>query len=170
LQEVRVVRSAKRTRTVSANIVDGVLIVSIPARLSKAEELEWIERMRKHFEKKRRRQKQKSDGYLATRARILNLMYFGGKLEYQINWVENQQRRWGSCTPGHETIRISRELEPFPEWVLDYVVMHELAHLVEPNHSAAFWKLVYQYPQTDKAIGFLMGFSTAKDRATPSAS
>lgn len=168
MQEVRVIRSAKRTRTVSANVVDGVLVVHLPARLSQTEELEWIERMRKHFERKRRKQRSKSDGDLVARARVLNLMYFGGKLEYSINWVENQAKRWGSCTPARESIRISRELEPFPDWVLDYVIVHELAHLIEANHSPAFWKLVYQYPQTDKAIGFLMGFATAKD-AIPSA-
>lgn len=140
----------------------------MPARLSQAEEAEWIERMRLHFEKKRRRQQRKSDGDLLARARVLNLMYFGGKLAYSIQWVDNQTHRWGSCTPGSESIRISRELEPFPDWVLDYVIMHELAHLVEPNHSPAFWKLVHQYPKTDKAMGFLLGFSTG--RASLSAS
>lgn len=168
MQEVRVIRSAKRDRTVSANVVNGVLVVRMPARLSQAEEAEWIERMRLHFEKKRRRQRRKSDTDLLARARVLNLMYFGGKLDYSIQWVDNQAHRWGSCTPGSESIRISRELEPFPDWVLDYVIVHELAHLVEPNHSPAFWKLVYQYPKTDKAIGFLLGFTTGRSSLSAS--
>lgn len=160
MEEVRIIRSAQRRRTVSATIENGVMVLRVPARFTRQDELEWIERMRKHFEKKRRRVKSDSD--LMQRARVLNHLYFGGRLRFSVQWVDNQTKRWGSCTPCSESIRISRELEPFPEFVLDYVLVHELAHLIVPDHSDAFWKLVRQYPDTDKAIGFLMGVSTAR--------
>lgn len=73
-----------------------------------------------------------------------------------IRWVSNQERRWGSCTPADRTVRISDRVAAFPRWVLDYVIVHELAHLSEPGHDAAFWSLVERYPLTERARGYLI--------------
>ena len=64
--------------------------------------------------------------------------------------------RWGSCTPADGTIRISARLASEPGWVLDYVIVHELAHLVVAGHNRRFWALVRRYPRSERARGWLM--------------
>jgi hypothetical protein len=94
---------------------------------------------------------------LVRRARDLNNLYFSGKLKVsEIKWVTNQRHRYGSCTPSTATIRISDRVAHMPLWVLDYVLVHELAHLLQGNHSPAFWKLVARYPLTERARGYLI--------------
>jgi predicted metal-dependent hydrolase len=61
-------------------------------------------------------------------------------------------------------IRISHQLAPMPRFVLEYVVMHELAHLIEGNHGPKFWKLVNQFPHTERARGYLMAMGLKKMR------
>jgi hypothetical protein len=78
-----------------------------------------------------------------------------------VRWVENQQSRWGSCTPGDRSVRLSARLQGMPAWVIDYVLVHELAHLLESGHDAAFWAWVDRYPQAERAKGYLIGWSTA---------
>jgi predicted metal-dependent hydrolase len=84
-----------------------------------------------------------------------------------IRWSENQQWRWGSCTPSERTIRISTRLAREPGWVLDYVIVHELAHLVVPSHNARFWATVNRYPLAERARGFLMARSLEPTRPKP---
>lgn len=71
--------------------------------------------------------------------------------------------RWGSCTPAAGTIRLSARLARFPDWVIDYVIVHELGHLEEPGHGAAFWRLVNRYPRAERAIGYLIAKSGDAD-------
>jgi predicted metal-dependent hydrolase len=78
-----------------------------------------------------------------------------------VTWVSNQRSRWGSCTPGDRTIRLSERLKRMPDWVVDYVLMHELAHLLEPQHDEKFWAWVAHYPKTELAKGYLLGWSDA---------
>ncbi|MBT5710969.1 M48 family metallopeptidase, partial [Candidatus Poribacteria bacterium] len=78
-------------------------------------------------------------------------------------FVTNQNQRFGSCTPAHGTIRLSERLRRYPEWVLDYVVVHELAHLIHPNHAPDFWEVVNRYPLTERARGFLIAVSLVED-------
>ena len=78
-----------------------------------------------------------------------------------VRWVTNQNGRWGSCTPADRTIRISHRIQDMPDWVIDYVLLHELAHLVEANHGPRFWALVDTYPRAERAKGFLAGVSHA---------
>lgn len=161
---VRVVRSKKRTKTVSATVDRGVLVVRIPARMSRAEEARWVEHMRgKLLDKRQRHQATRSNEALEARARRLAQDYFGS-LEFRIDWSSRQNQRWGSCTPLEATIRLSESLKSFPDYVIDYVIVHELAHLLIPDHSPAFWQLVARYPLTDRARGFLEGISFAQAR------
>ncbi len=161
--DVRVVRSAKRRKTISASLEQGVLVVRLPARLSKAQEAHWVEQMRQRFEK-RSQVKADPEAPLQRRAQLLNQRYFEGKLQFAVDWVHNQKSRWGSCTPGSGRIRLSSELQSLPNYVIDYVIVHELAHLLEANHSPRFWALVRRYPQADRAIGFLEGLHWGRNR------
>jgi predicted metal-dependent hydrolase len=156
---LRVIRSGRRRSTVSARLADNgaVLEVLAPANMSDAELAPIIEKLRgrvlRHVEKR----ETADDSALARRAVELNREYFAGKLHWQaIRYVSNQQRRFGSCTPATGSIRISHRVASFPAWVRDYVILHELAHLAEPNHGRRFWKLVERYPRTERARGYLM--------------
>jgi predicted metal-dependent hydrolase len=161
---VRVVRSKRRTKTVSATVDKGVLVVRIPARMSRAEEARWVQHMRdKLLNKRERHQASRSNEALEARARRLAKDYFGN-LEFRIDWSKRQNQRWGSCTPLDATIRLSESLKSFPDYVIDYVIVHELAHLLIPDHSPAFWQLLARYPLTDRARGFLEGITFAENQ------
>ena len=148
---VEVIRSANRRKTAQARLHGSRLEIRIPARCSRAEEAELVRHFRAKFERMRG-----SDHLdLAERAAELASRH-GLPTPASIRWVGNQQHRWGSCTPADGTIRLSDRMAGFPSWVVDYVIVHELAHLLEAAHSARFWELVNAYPLTERARGFLM--------------
>lgn len=149
--KVEVVRSARRRKTVQARMVDGVLRVHIPAGMTPEEEDRWVSEMAARME--RRTAASRID--LAARARALAVQY-GLSAPASIRWVDNQESRWGSCTPQDRTIRISSRLSKEPAWVVDYVIVHELAHLSVAGHGPRFWRLVDRYPLAERARGFLM--------------
>lgn len=149
--DVQVFRSAKRRKTVSARQVGDVLEIRIPARMSAAEEQRWVGEMVRRFERR------ESAGAvdLAARAATLASRY-RLPTPASIRWVDNQSSRWGSCTPADRSIRISSRITAFPPWVVDFVVVHELAHLVEAGHGPRFKALVARYRLAERATGFLM--------------
>ncbi|MDD2756657.1 MAG: M48 family metallopeptidase, partial [Methanothrix sp.] len=99
----------------------------------------------------------KDDHHLHERAGLLNSRYFQGSLRWNsIRYSTNQERRRGSCNCTARTILISSKLASLPQWVEDYVIVHELAHLLEPNHGKRFKALVHRYPLAERAIGFLI--------------
>ena len=155
--QVEVIRSKRRTRTISAAIRGGTLVVTIPARLSQSQEREWVQRMMERVERARKKGERNRDDDLYARARRLNMRYFDGKLALTgIIYVDNQRTLHGSCTPSTGLIRISRRLSKLPRWVEDYVIVHELAHLVYGGHGPRFWELVNRYPLAERARGYLM--------------
>jgi predicted metal-dependent hydrolase len=79
------------------------------------------------------------------------------------------RRRWGSCTVDDRTIRVSDRLAAVPDHVLDYVLVHELCHLVHPDHSPAFHALLARYPHVERARAFLDGMVHAEARLAPPA-
>jgi len=159
--EVEVRRSKRRRRTVSAYRDGNRIVVLVPASLTRAEEAEWVRTMVERIERAERR-RQLSDDDLMARAWRLSDGFLGGLAAPEsVRWVANQTTRWGSCTPGDRSIRLSARLQGMPGWVIDYVLVHELAHLIEPGHDAAFWAWVERYPQAEKAKGYLEGWSAA---------
>ncbi|MEO2005675.1 MAG: SprT-like domain-containing protein [Candidatus Poribacteria bacterium] len=161
---VRVVRSARRKKTVAARWDGDVIEILAPAHIDDAELHEIIDKLTSRLAKKRSRKGRRSDDDLERRARRLNREYFNGRLRFEsIRFVTNQHQRFGSCTPALGTIRLSDRLRKYPEWVLDYVIVHELAHLIHPNHSADFWAAVNAYPLTERARGFLIAVGLAED-------
>ena len=157
--DVEVRRSRRRRRTVSAYRDGGRTVVLIPASFSAAEERSWVERMLARLERSERRQGS-TDADLAARAHRLSERYLGGHARPDtVRWVSTMDKRWGSCTPADGSIRISDRLREVPGYVLDYVVLHELAHLLVHGHGRAFWQLLASYPRLDRARGFLDGLA-----------
>ncbi|MBD8870217.1 M48 metallopeptidase family protein [Nocardioides donggukensis] len=165
--EVEVRRSKRRRRTVSAYRDGDKVVVLIPASMTRAQEAEWVQTMVGRLQRSERRRRP-SDGQLLKRARELSDTYLGGLAQPEtVRWVENQRSRWGSCTPGDRSIRLSTRLQGMPGWVVDYVLVHELAHLLEHGHDAAFWAWVEHYPRAERAQGYLQGYSAAAQLGAP---
>jgi predicted metal-dependent hydrolase len=162
---VEVRRSRRRTRTVSAYRNGDTVVVLIPARLSPAEEREWVATMVAKVGRAERRRRP-DDEALAARAQVLSARYLDGKARAaSVRWVTNQQTRWGSCTPLDRTIRLSARLRGLPPYVVDYVLLHELTHLIVAGHGDDFWAWVNRFELTERARGFLEGVSAATTRA-----
>lgn len=141
----------------------GLLVVRVPASMGQAERDAWAVRMRERFERRLRRARP-TDALLQARAQHLNRTLFGGRLTWHsITWVANQVQRWGSCST-LSVIRISDRAQSLPPWVLDYILVHELAHTEQFDHSPAFWDLVYRYPLTERARGYLLAVDQAAGR------
>ncbi|MEO5709839.1 MAG: M48 family metallopeptidase [Nocardioidaceae bacterium] len=158
---VEVRRSRKRRRTVAAYREDDKVVVLVPARFTRAEEKEWVATMLARLERSEKRRRP-SDAGLTTRAAELSAKHLDGlAVPLQVRWVANQNSRWGSCTPSDRSIRLSTRLQGMPAWVIDYVLVHELAHLIETGHTAAFWSWVDRYPRAERAKGFLEGVAAA---------
>jgi predicted metal-dependent hydrolase len=156
---VEVRRSRKRRRTVAAYREDDKVVVLVPARFTRAEEREWVATMVARLERSEKRRRP-SDAGLVRRAAGLNAKYLDGLAEPRtVRWVANQNSRWGSCTPSDRSIRLSTRLQGMPAWVIDYVLVHELAHLLEAGHNPRFWSIVARYPRAEQAKAWLDGYS-----------
>jgi predicted metal-dependent hydrolase len=167
---VEVRRSSRRTRTVTAYRERDTIVVLIPQRMSKADEHNFVHDMVKRvLAREARALAPRGDEALIVRAHELAAKYLAPALDHMpepagVFWVTNQQQRWGSSTPSTRLIRLSHRLRPMPAWVVDYVLLHELAHLVEPTHSDRFWGLVSRYPAAEKAKGYLEGYVAGQGR------
>ena len=151
---VEIQRSARRKRTVGANLVGNVLTIVVPSWMSRAEEDHWVDVMSGRF----RRQLSTDRIDLTDRAITLSRRHDLPRAR-EIRWADNMVSRWGSCTPSSGVVRISSHIARFPDWVVDYVIVHELAHLEISGHSDAFWRLVHRYPKAERAIGYLIAKS-----------
>ncbi len=164
--EVEVVRSKRRRKTVELKPTPTGVRITIPASASKADEQHYVTTLLRKYERKKNR----PPVDLPSRARALGRTY-GLRLPGTIEWVDNQAKRWGSCTPSTSTIRISTSVGPYPKWVVDYVIIHELAHLSVLGHGRDFWALVEQYPLSERARGYLIakGVDDGEPEETPAA-
>jgi predicted metal-dependent hydrolase len=159
---VEVRRSARRRRTVSAYREGDRTVVLLPARMSAAEEERWVGVMLDKLAAQESRRRL-GDADLAERAGRLSARYLAGRAcPASVRWVTNQNTRWGSCTPAEGSIRLSHRLQGMPDYVVDYVLLHELAHLLVPGHGPDFWALLDAYPRTERARGFLEGVAAAE--------
>ena len=161
---VRIVASRRRRRTVAARLRSGVLELLVPDWMPGAERERWAEEMRRRIEKRMVRA-QPSDEKLAARASVLNDRHFGGRLRWTSIAYTELSHLWGSCTFTLGAIRIARRAASLPDWVLDYLLVHELAHLEHSDHGPAFHELENRYPLTERAKGFLMAIDTGAAKA-----
>ena len=159
--EVRV--SHRRKKTAGAHWEGDRIIVVVPAHLRGAERDQMVDelagRLRRH-----RPHLTASDEDLRARAVDLGRRFLDGVVPTSIRWSAAQQKRWGSCTIGTGDVRISERLRVVPTWVLDAVIIHELAHILEATHSPRFRELENRYPRQQEAECFLEGYALGLDR------
>ncbi|MCH7917977.1 MAG: M48 family metallopeptidase [Planctomycetes bacterium] len=154
--DIRIIRSTKRRKTVQARKVGGTLEILAPAGLSDEQLQPHIRRLADRIAR-RDRSVDLDDCFLEERATELNRRYFNDRLKFHsIRWSHTQKKSFGSCTPSLGTIHISARLSRMPRFVLEYVIVHELAHLRERGHGKRFWSLVNRYAKTERARGYLM--------------
>lgn len=153
--DIHINRSNRRKKTIEGKIKDNILHIYLPKGLSKKQEQKYITIIENNMKKKEQKKNLNSNGHLKERAEMINQKYFDGNLDFSIRFVTNQHKKYGSCTPATKTIRLSHQIADFPQFVQDYLIVHELAHLIHPNHSKAFWEIVHHYPLVERAKGFL---------------
>lgn len=167
--EVEVRRSARRKRTLTVFREQGRLVALVPARLTAAQERSLLPPLIERFlRRESRRTLPASNDELTARAGRLYSTYLAPRTEvplpaFTVSWVNNQNRRWGSCSSADGRLRLSSRLRPMPLWVSDYVLLHELAHLIVPSHSERFHHLLGGYPDLARAQAFLQGYQHAVD-------
>lgn len=142
----------------------GVLELLVPSSMPQAERLHWADVMSRRLARRAERL-QPSDKRLERRAAVLNERYFGGALTWRSVGFAEMAHQWGSCTFTQGSIRIATRAASLPEWVLDHLLVHELAHLLQSDHGPAFHELENRYPLAERARGYLL----ALDAAPPAA-
>lgn len=169
-EPVIVRRTNRRKSGLSAFFESGQAVIAVPARLSVEDESYWVPHMVAKLEQgakqqRGRRGKPASDAALMERATLLSARYLRSQaVPESVRWVTNQKSRWGSATPARKSIRISHHVQGMPDWVVDYVLLHELSHLIHPDHSPAFWAEMAGFPHLERAKAFLEGASFAAAR------
>jgi len=155
--EIKVIRSDKRRKTISARIQKNIMFVYAPKTISDAELNKVIDNFTRRFQRRKLKRGLDETHDLKPAFKQLNSIYFNNSLNVEsIEYTANQDRIFGSCNSKTGKIRISHRLAQMPLWVRDYVIIHEMAHLVESNHSKAFWDIVYRYKLAERAIGYLI--------------
>ncbi|MEM0492555.1 MAG: M48 family metallopeptidase [Candidatus Thermoplasmatota archaeon] len=163
IKDIIVIRSERRRRTIQSKLKGDVFYVYLPSGLKPEEERRWVEHMKKRYEQREKRRRLKSDKDLEERAEGLNKRFFDGSLKFSIKYVTNQNTRFGSCTYKTKSIRISDRIVKMPRWVQDYIIIHELTHLIYPDHSKKFWSKVNEYKLSERARGYLIAVGMSDD-------
>jgi len=156
--EVRVIKSSRRRRSISAYREHGAIVIQVPARLSNSKIQEVIPEMVEKILSREAREKM-SDKALFDRALELLNQYLP---EFRVRPVSvvwrSMNERWGSCTTLDRTIRISDRLNGAPSYVVDYLLVHELIHLEIPDHGGEFEKLLARFEGSEMANAYLDGY------------
>ncbi len=156
--EVEIRASSRRKKTGTAHWSGSRIVVQIPARIRGRERTAFVDDLVERI-LTQRPQNAAGDAELEERAKVLAELYNDGVLPSTVRWVKNQRARWASCSPASREIRVSSRLRQCPEWVIDAVLVHELAHLQEADHSAKFNEIADRHPrQTDSGL-FLEGYA-----------
>ena len=156
--EVEIQSSARRKKTGTAHWSGSRIIVQIPATVRGKDRTIFVDELVERL-LTQRPQVAAGDGMLEERARLLAAQYNDGVEPVSVRWVTNQQARWASCSPGTKEIRVSSRLRQCPEWVIDAVLVHELAHLQVADHSPAFYEIANRHPRQDDSELYLEGYA-----------
>lgn len=169
-----VVRSGRRRRSAAATVRDGRLEVRVPAGLARSDESALVDRLVARVRARAQdaavpdgppptvaardtRGPRGPRGHLAlvARADAVADRHLDGLRAERVTWSHRMQSRWGSCTPARGAVRVSSRLACAPDEVLDHLLLHELAHLVERGHGPAFRALVARDPHHGAADRWL---------------
>lgn len=157
IREVKVIRSKNRRKTASARLHKNILQIKVPHHISEKNLNILVEAFKKKLKNKLMRSELNKSDSLLNSAKELNKKYFEGKLKIKsIEYVTYQNSKFGCCNYTCASIKISHQVASMPVWVRDYVLVHELAHLLVPNHSRKFWDLVNRYKLAERAKGYLI--------------
>ena len=156
--EVEIRASSRRKKTGNAHWSGSRIVVQIPARIRGRERREFVDELVERL-LTQRPQNAAGDAALEERARVLAGLYNNDVQPKSVRWVNNQQARWASCSPGSREIRVSSRLRQCPEWVIDAVLVHELAHLQEADHSPKFYEIANRHVRQDDSELFLDGYA-----------
>ena len=164
-EDVVIRRSVRRRRTLQARRDGDKIVVTVPATLAARDYERLVPQLIERVRAREAGGKRRSDAALEQAATRLATQ-LAGELDlltrlHSVSWSRRQNHRWGSCTVSTGEIRLSSRLQPMPNWVVDYVLFHELLHLDETNHSRRFHELMRRYPEHDRAKGFLQGVAHA---------
>ena len=164
--EIELIRSDRRTIALQV-YPDGRIVCRAPRRATKWEVIrfldeheDWIAGAGEKLQKRIEAKKSRSAAYeipayesLTVTDRRAILAHFAERLDryapdmgvtYNRVTIRNQKGRWGSCS-SKGNLNFNYRLHYLPQELMDYVVVHELAHRLEMNHSARFWNIVGQY-------------------------
>ena len=162
--EIEIIRSLRRRSTVSARVVKDTLLVRAPLILSEKRLEKIISGFKAKFERKRLKDELERKHGLSEAAARINEKYFDNKLKVNsVEYVTVQNCKFACCNYRSAKIRISHKVGLMPRWVRDYVLIHEMAHLIEPNHSRSFWDIVSRYRFSERARGYLMAAAIFSD-------
>ena len=164
--------SRRRTRTIAIFRENGRIVVAIPATMPQHQQRVQVPPLVERFlTKELHRRAPRGEVELTERARGLFRRWVAPHAEgtepaMGVRWVATMGRRWGSCTASTGEIRISDRLVSAPEWLVDQVLLHEVTHLIEPNHGPRFRAITAAHPDAERARGFLEGVAFAEQDAT----
>ncbi|OYV60517.1 MAG: hypothetical protein B7Z69_03920 [Actinobacteria bacterium 21-73-9] len=156
--EVEIRASSRRTKTGTAHWAGSRIVVQIPARIRGRERRAFVDALVERL-LTQRPQNAAGDAALEERCRVLADLYNDGVRAGAVRWVANQRSRWASCSPDTREIRVSSRLRQCPEWVIDAVLVHELAHLQVVEHSAEFNAIAERHPRQGDSALFLEGYA-----------
>ena len=110
-------------------MVGEVMRVNAPADMPEPKLQEVVNNFRKRFERRKLQKELNLKENLLTVCSRLNKKYFDCRITVKsIEYAADQVRKWGVCNSRDRAIRISHRLAAMPQWVRDYVVVHEMAH------------------------------------------
>lgn len=166
--DILVIRSTRRKRNIAAYRQGGQIVVSIPARLSKADERAIVPEM---VAKIRASEAARVIDESSLSNRLVDLLYKWApeisERPSSVTWKRAMNERWGSCTSVDATIRISERLQKVPDFVLDFVLFHEGIHLRYGDHGKAFQEVLARYPSSALAQAYLDGYEAAERALQP---
>jgi predicted metal-dependent hydrolase len=168
MEEVKIIRSNRRSISLQIE-EDGSLLVRAPRFILKSsimrfikEKESWIDK-HKNLSEKRKEKKERFDNLtkkeikeykeIAKDVISKKVKYYADLYDFKYGDIKinSAKKRWGSCNVKN-TLNFTWRLMFCPDYVVDYVVIHELCHIKEKNHSRSFWNLVEKYyPDFKKA-------------------